>query len=128
MKTFEINRKNAVKIYNWCKKTFGLSSINGSYPRLYFHKKHNGCAGYYDPWKNEIHVFADRHRTFLGFIGTIIHEFTHYHQSVKRQYTKLEKMYSYKNHPLEREANKMERKYKWMCYYEVFSIDPFMSN
>jgi hypothetical protein len=117
----EINRKNAVKIFNWCKKTFGLSSINGSYPKLFFHKKHKGWAGHYDPWKNEIHIYADRHRTFIGFIGTIIHEFTHYHQSVKRQYQKLEKIHSYKNHPLEREANKIERKYKWMCYYEVFS-------
>jgi hypothetical protein len=119
--TVNINRKNAAKIFEWCKKTFGLSQVNGSYPRLVFHKKHKGCAGYYDPYKNEIHVFANRHKSFLGFIGTIIHEFTHYHQSVKRQYQKLNKIYSYKNHPLEIEANRMERKYKWMCYYEVFS-------
>jgi len=118
----DITRKNALIVFDWCKKQFGVSPINGPYPKLVFHKKAE-YAGFYDPWKNEIHVFADRHRTFLGFIGTIIHEFTHYHQSVKRQYTKLEKMYSYKNHPLEREANKMERKYKWMCYYEVFAKD-----
>jgi hypothetical protein len=121
MKTFEINRKNAVKIFEWCKNTFGVSFVNGSYPKLVFHKKHTGWAGHYDPWENEIHVYGNKHKSFIGFIGTIIHEYTHYHQSIKRQYQKLDKIYTYKNHPLEREANKIERKYKWTCYYEVFS-------
>ena len=128
MNTNDITRKNAVLIFEWCKKTFGLSSINGSYPKLVFHKKRKDVAGYYDPWKNEIHVFKAKHRTFMGFIGTIIHEYTHYHQSIKRQYFKLDKIYSYKNHPLEREANRTERKYKWMCYYEVFSPNEAMKD
>lgn len=128
MNTNNINRKNAVKIFEWCKKTFGLSSINGSYPKLIFHRKKNEVAGYYDPWKNEIHVFKAKHRTFMGFIGTIIHEYTHYHQSIKRQYFKLNKIYTYKNHPLEREANRTERKYKWMCYYEIFSPNEMMQD
>jgi hypothetical protein len=126
MNTNDITRKNAVLIFEWCKKTFGLSSINGTYPKLVFHKKRKDIAGYYDPWRNEIHVCKPKHRTFMGFIGTIIHEYTHYHQSIKRQYFKLEKIYSYKNHPLEREANRTERRYKWMCYYETFSTNPFM--
>lgn len=116
-----ITRKSAIKIFEWCKKTFGPSRINGSYPKLVFHKKDKGWAGHYDPWKNEIHVYKDRHKSLLNFIGTIIHEFTHYHQSIKRQYQKQEKIFSYKNHPLEREATKMEKKYKWTCYYELFS-------
>lgn len=116
----DITRKNAVKVFNWCKQTFGASSINGPYPKLIFHKK-GEYSGKYDPWKNEIHICGKSHRTFMGFISTVIHEFVHYHQSIKKQYQKLDKIYSYKNHPLEREANRMERKYKWMCYYEVFS-------
>ncbi len=105
----------------WCKETFGPSRINGPYPKLVFHKKDPGWSGLYDPWKNEIHVYRDRHKSLVGFIGTIIHEFTHYHQSIKRQYQKQQKIFSYKNHPLEREASKMENKYKWTCYYELFS-------
>jgi hypothetical protein len=128
MNKIEISRQNAVRVFEWCKKTFGVSTINGAYPKLVFHRVGNNVAGYYDPWKNEIHVFKAKHRTFMGFIGTIIHEFTHYHQSVKRQYQKLNKIYSYKNHPLEREANKIERKYKWMCYYEVFSPNEAMQD
>ena len=128
MNTIEINRKNAVKIFDWCKKTFGMSTINGSYPRLVFHRTGKQYAGWYDPWKNEIHVFKQKHRTFMGFIGTIIHEFTHYHQSIKREYRQLDKIYSYKNHPHEREANKTERKYKWMCYYEIFSPNEAMKD
>lgn len=121
MNADEITRKNACMIFGWCKKTFGLSQVNGSYPKFIFHKKNKGIAGFYDAYKNEIHVFASRHKSFLGFIGTIIHEYTHYHQSIKRQYYKLEKKYSYKNHPLEREADRTEKKYKGVCYYEVFS-------
>jgi hypothetical protein len=128
MNTNDITRKNTVKIFDWCKKTFGPSSINGSYPKIIFHKTRKDIAGYYDPWKNEIHVCKPKHRTFMGFIGTIIHEYTHYHQSIKRQYFKLNKIYSYKNHPLEREANRTERKYKWMCYYEVFSPNKAMKD
>lgn len=122
MNTNDITRKNAVKIFNWCKKQFGISPINGSYPKLVFHKAAKDCSGYYDAVKNEIHVYKGRHRTFMGFIGTVIHEFAHYRfHSIKRQYPKLEQLYSYKNHPMERDANRVERKYKWMCYYEVFS-------
>lgn len=117
----DITRKNALKVFDWCKKTFGMSTINGPYPKFVFHRTGKEIAGLYDPWKNEIHVWKERHRTFLGFIGTIIHEYTHYHQSIKRQYQKLDKIYSYKSHPMEREAVRTERKYKWMCYYEVFS-------
>ena len=117
----DITRKNALKVFDWCKKTFGISTINGPYPKFIFHRTGKEIAGLYDPWKNEIHVWKERHRTFLGFIGTIIHEYTHYHQSIKRQYQKLDKIYLYKSHPLEREAIRMERKYKWMCYYEIFS-------
>ena len=120
MNTVDISRKNAVRIFEWCKKTFGVSTINGSYPKLIVHKK-GDWAGYYDVYKNEIHVYKGKHRTFIGFIGTVIHEYTHYHQSIKRKYNKLQETYSYKNHPLEREANRIERKYKWMCYYEIFS-------
>lgn len=115
-----ITRKSALLVMEWCKKTFGPSRVNGPYPKLVFHKKNRGWAGHYDPWKNEIHVYRDRHRSLVGFIGTIIHEFTHYHQSIKRQYQKQVEIFSYKNHPLERQANKIEKKHKWNCYYEVF--------
>lgn len=116
----DITRKNALIIFDWCKRQFGLSSINGCYPKLVFHKK-GEYGGLYDPWKNEIHVCRSTHRTFMGFIGTIIHEFAHYHQSVKRQYQKLNKIYTYKSHPLEREARRLEHRYKWLCYYDCFS-------
>lgn len=105
----------------WCKRTFGPSRINGPYPKLVFHKKNKGWAGHYDPWKNEIHVYRDRHKSLVGFIGTIIHEFTHYHQSIKRQYQKQQAIFSYKNHPLERQADKVEKRYKKKCYNEIFS-------
>ena len=117
-----ITRKSALLILEWCKKTLGPSRINGAYPKIVFHKKEKGWAGHYDPWKNEIHVFRNRHKSLAGFVGTIIHEFAHYHQSIKRQYQKQEKIFSYKNHPLERQADKIEKRYKRKCYNELFSV------
>jgi hypothetical protein len=116
-----ITRKSALLIMEWCKKTFGPSRINGPYPKLVFHKKNKGWAGHYDPWKNEIHVYRDRHKSLVGFIGTMIHEFTHYHQSINRQYQKQQAIFSYKNHPLERQAEKVEKRYKHKCYNEIFN-------
>jgi tetratricopeptide (TPR) repeat protein len=53
----------------------------------------------------------------MGFIGTIIHEFVHYRfHSVKKQYQNLNKIYTYKSHPMEREANKLEKKYQEGSY------------
>jgi hypothetical protein len=77
-------------------------------------------TAYYDAYNNEIHVWKLKHRTFIGFCGTIIHEYTHYLQSIKRKYNKLNLYYSYKNHPMEREANKIEQRDKWKCYNEIF--------
>lgn len=122
MYTQEISRRSAVKVFEWCKKTLGPSSVNGPYPKLIFHRTKKPYAGLYDPWKNEIHVAGPSHRSFTSFIGTVIHEFAHYHQSIKREYQRHSHL-SYKSNPLEREAIRMERKYKWQCYYEVFSPD-----
>jgi hypothetical protein len=125
----DITRKNALVIFDWCKKTFGVSTINGPYPKLVFRRVGKEVAGYYDPWRNEIHVFKQKHRTFMGFIGTVIHEFIHYRfHSIKKQYQKLDKIYTYKSHPMEREANKIERKYKWLCYYDCFSPNDLFQN
>lgn len=120
MNKTNITRKNAVKILDWCKLQYGVSKINGTYPTLKFHRTGKIYAGMYDAEDNVIHVWAMKHRTFLGFIGTMIHEYTHYHQSIKRKYMQLELRYSYKNHPLEREAIKVEKQDKWKCYYDLF--------
>jgi hypothetical protein len=73
----DITRKNTVKILDWCKKQFGFSPINGPYPKLIFHKTDKEQAGLYNPWKNEIHIYKQKHKTFIEFIGTVIHEFAH---------------------------------------------------
>jgi hypothetical protein len=120
MNSNDITRKNAIKIIDWCKREYGVSKINGTYPTLRFHTTGKTYAGMYDSVENVIHVWKLKHRTFLGFIGTIIHEYTHYHQSIKRKYVQLEQYYSYKNHPMEREANKVEKRDKKKCFDEVF--------
>ena len=107
--------------FNHKLKTFSqIIKFISKHPTLKFHRTGKIYAGMYDAGDNVIHVWAMKHRTFLGFIGTVIHEYTHYHQSIKRKYMQLELRYSYKNHPLEREAIKVEKQDKWKCYYDLF--------
>lgn len=120
----EINRKNALLILEWCKYRFGPSSINGSgcYPKLIFHRsKKDRCLGEYNPYKNEIEIYADsfysKNRRFLTFINTIIHEYTHYHQSIKVKYFKYT---NYDKNPLEIEANRVAKRNQYKCYEEVY--------
>ncbi len=125
-----INRKNGILVYNWCKQQFGRSTINGNYPQFIFHrtvidKEYAKCLGQYDPCLNSIEVFQqpfiNKNRRFLTFINTIIHEFTHYHQDIKVKYWKLDEIYKYNDHPMEIEANKVAKKYQYICYQEVFN-------
>lgn len=122
-----INRKNGILVYNWCKNYFGRNPKIGSYPKFIFHrtvldKEYSKCLGEYDPWGNTIRVyakpFADKNRRFITFINTIIHEFVHYHQDIKNTYQKIEE--SYKNNPLEIEANTIAKLLQYECYEEVF--------
>jgi flavoprotein len=57
-----------IKVFEWCKKLVYVSVINGIDLKSFFSRVGNNVVGYYDLWKNEIHVFKVKCRTFMGFI------------------------------------------------------------
>lgn len=118
-----INKSNATKILSWCKKTYGKSQFKKTYPKLCFYKIKsidNNCAEYVHA-DNTIYVYQLMHDSFISFIDTIIHEYTHFLQDEK-MYEKYSKKYkkSYNHHPYELRAEEIAMRDKRKCLQEIF--------
>lgn len=114
MNVNNISRKTACLAIKYCEKIFkkdNSPAIRLARTRL---KDDPPCKGYYDEDKNLILVVKPNHRSFLDFIDTIIHEYTHSTQCME-QYTKMFTKYGYDRHPYEREANKMAKRHAKKC-------------
>ena len=74
--------------------------------------------GQYDYGCNHIEVFYNTCGTVQMLIQTIIHEYTHYTQDVKRKYHKLLAKYGYDKHPQEVEARRNEKLYS-PCWKQI---------
>jgi Zn-dependent peptidase ImmA (M78 family) len=119
-----INKYWGNKILEWCIDNLGESKYHDSPPNLtiyikrtkdkYF-KDNKHVLGYFDEDDNVIIVFAKNHKSFSSFIGTIIHEYTHYKQNIAGRYDKLLEKSNYDNHPFEIEAREAEKKYLKEC-------------
>ena len=131
MKTKESKptRGDAVKIYDWCKKTYGRSKVNGPYPILQFRKPdyYSGDAfGYYDPDEGTLFVNKTKNETIIDLIDTIIHEWTHYHQPLRshsRKMIKEGRMHELfeETDPLEIQAEEVAERDCEKCFNELFS-------
>ena len=106
----------------FCSREIGVNKRKKKDLIYYLEKRdHNEpkLHGFYDPDDNEIRIFTKRNKTLDEFIKTFIHEYTHYLQPCKTQYTKLLDTYGYENHPFEIEAYANEDKYFKQAYKEV---------
>lgn len=118
-----INRYWGEKILEWCVDNLGKSKYHETPPGLvvYIKRTKDQCykdksvLGYFDEDINTIVVFAKKHNSFNSFIGTIIHEYTHYKQNITGRYHKLLEQSSYETHPFEIEACENEKKYIKEC-------------
>lgn len=120
-----INKKNAHLILDWCFNRMGKSRFNGPKPKLIVHNKMSkeDLYGYYLHQKNTINVYIPKQENLLLYIDTLIHEFWHYKQNVKKMYDKYVYKYGYnydEKHPLEKTAYKKARQLRQKCYDELF--------
>lgn len=122
MNTKDMNRKNALKILNWCKSEYGRSFYKFEYPRLRVYKERNlGWKGDYDYDSNIINVFVSTHNSFTDFVSTIIHEYVHYTQSVRMYFRYIDRYNkTYDNHPYEKQADDISKRDAKKCIKEVF--------
>lgn len=120
-----INRQSALLILEWCFNTLGKSRFNGPKPKLIIHNKitKENIYGCYTLHKNIINIYLPKHETLIDLIDTVIHEYWHYKQNMKKMYHKYVFKYGYEYnefHPYEITANKKAKRLRHKCYNELF--------
>lgn len=116
----QFQRKDALRIMNWCKRNVGLNYRRHTLPALEWHSvSEDKDMGDYDFEDNIISVYKNNHKSCIEIIHTIIHEWAHYKQSTKKYYEYSEK-YNYQDNPLEIQANELADKMKWKCRKDLF--------
>lgn len=122
----KLHRGHVDKIYLWCKKKYGRSKYNGRYPDIVFRKPDYYTGedwGYYDEDEQLIYINKDKHETIEDLIHTIIHEYTHYMQSM-HHYQILAIYLDSHEHPLEIEADKVADRDLSECLAYLQSLYP----
>jgi site-specific DNA-adenine methylase len=114
----QFQRKDALRVMNWCKRNVGLNYRRHTYPLLEWHSVGEDC-GDYDFEDNIISVYKNKHNSVVEIISTIIHEWAHYKQSTKKYYEYDEK-FDYHENPFEIQANELADKLKWQCKKDLF--------
>lgn len=117
----EMKKQYAIQALRWCRKNLGINRrkklpkitvrvrfINGDYD-LY--------GGYY--WQeNKIVIYDEKNTSLKSVVGTVIHEYTHYLQSMTKYYEYFQTHY-YSTHPYEKEAYRNSKIYTTRCLNSI---------
>lgn len=120
-----INKENTKRILQWCIDKLGKSRFHRDKPKLIIHTKIRKCdKGTYGEYSNTnvIHIYLPNQDNIHSFIDTVIHEFWHYKQNPKgyiRVYSRMDK-FTDETLPYEISARNKAKKYRWLCYEELF--------
>jgi hypothetical protein len=121
----KITRSHAIKILEWCVKTYGKSKFNKTFPTLEFKKSDyytEGCMAFYDEIESTIFVAKDLHTDLEELVNSIIHEYVHYKQNMRHYQILALYLPDHKN-PLEIEAERTAKKDTKKCLKELFSLE-----
>jgi hypothetical protein len=97
-----INKRSANILLNWCKEKYGSSHYQNIKTLKVSLDPDLATLGQYFPYPNEIVINPKRHRSLLQWCGTMIHEYTHFTQDMRKY---LEYRNSYEKHPYEITCN-----------------------
>jgi len=119
-----LKRQIAKQVLKWCKENMGVNNRRKSLPkvsvRINFRKDETErfIKGIYYSSENRIIVYSLNCETMDEVVSTIIHEYSHYQQSMKKYWEYFE-FYYYSNHPYEKEARKNEEMYTKKCIRSI---------
>jgi Zn-dependent peptidase ImmA (M78 family) len=117
----ELKKKYAMLTLKWCKKNLGVNKRKKT-PKISVRVRvmdgdHDMYGGYY--WQeNKIVIYANKNKTLKDVVGTVIHEYTHYLQSMTKYYEYFQTYY-YSTHPLEKEAYRNQNTFTPKCLYKI---------
>lgn len=120
----KLHRGHVEEIYKWCKKKYGRSRYNGRYPDIVYKKGDYDTGdiwGYYDEIEKLIFVNSAKHDIVSDLVHTIIHEYTHYKQSM-HDYSVIAKYLDPLEHPLEKEADQVAERDTEECISHLKQI------
>lgn len=116
----ETKKKLANYTLRWCKKNLGTNkrkNIPKISIRLKVKDDEGEWYGIYIWQENRIMISLEKNKTMGDIVGTVIHEYTHYLQSM-RKYYEFFNIYYYSTHPYEKQAIKNSKKYTNKCLYD----------
>jgi Zn-dependent peptidase ImmA (M78 family) len=119
------SRKHVNKIIDWCVKNYGRSKYNKEFPTVMYRTakymdEDPRTMAYYDEDQGVMYIKKEDHKNLYQLASTIIHEYTHYKQNL-HHYNIISMYTPYKEHPMEKEANKIARRDVWKCLREIKS-------
>lgn len=119
----ELKKLYANAAMKWCKKNMGLNKRKKTTPKISVRirfkndDKKNWLGSY---WANEnrIIIYDSNCESLEEVVATVIHEYTHYLQSMKKYWEYFQTHY-YSTHPLEKEAQRNELRYTKKCLSSI---------
>ena len=118
-----IKKQYAIEAVKWCRNNLGINKRKKNKlklsVRVNFKKtdEKNFNGSYYSN-ENRIIIYDLNCDTLEDVVSTVIHEYTHYLQSVKK-YWEYFKTHYYSTHPYERQARRNEQKYTELCIKSI---------
>jgi hypothetical protein len=119
----EIKKQYAIEAVKWCKNNLGVNKRKKNKlkisVRVNFKKTdERDFNGSYYSDENRIVIYDLNCNSLEDVVSTVIHEYTHYLQSVKK-YWEYFKTHYYSTHPYERQARRNEEKYTELCLKSI---------
>jgi hypothetical protein len=120
----EIKRQYATHAIKWCRDNMGVNPRRKNLPkvsvRINFRKDETErfIKGIYYSSENRIIVYHANCCSIEDVVSTIIHEYTHYLQSMKKYWEYFD-THNYSTHPYERQARRNELKHTSVCIKQI---------
>jgi len=119
----EIKKQYAIEAVKWCRNNLGINKRKKNKlkisVRVNFKKTdERDFNGSYYSNENRIIIYDLNCNSLEDVVSTVIHEYTHYLQSVKKYWEYFKTRY-YSTHPYERQARRNEEKYTELCLKSI---------
>lgn len=119
----ELKKVYATQALRWCINNLGINKRKKTYPKISVRIRFKSedekiCNGVYYNNENRIIIYDLNCNSLEEVVSTVIHEYTHYLQSMKKYWIYFETYY-YSNHPFEAQARRNEQKHTKKCLRSI---------